>query len=259
MSVELWKSIFDWATVVFIACTVFTGAGALITGDILTKRQAKELREFQLKIEAEQRETAKAQAKAFEAQLALRKAAEYAATPRRIILGNRNGDQEIREARFKELGKYSATQAVIVYVQDEEAQILAFDVRAALLKSGWKSVSVVNLASTPIPLGFIEEGIQVRTMLPMNPSDISIPPSGAAPPPVVNALIALLNLDLGPPTGSPFGVRWEPDGFIHGKHPAGLIRYGFKIPENGVVITVGRKPTEQAFWGIPDLPTPEKK
>jgi len=34
MSVELWKVDFDGATVVFIACTVFTGAGALITGDI---------------------------------------------------------------------------------------------------------------------------------------------------------------------------------------------------------------------------------
>src|SRR5258708_19373449 len=96
-------------------------------------------------------------------------------------------------------------------------------------------------------------------MVRMNAFEISMRSGGGTPPPVVKGVIGLLNLDLGPPTGSPFGVRWEPDGFIHGKHPAGLIMYGFKIPENGVVITVGRKPTEQAFWGIPDLPTPEKK
>jgi hypothetical protein len=46
VSVELLKSIFDWATVVFIALTVFTGAGALITGDIINKRQDAILHKF---------------------------------------------------------------------------------------------------------------------------------------------------------------------------------------------------------------------
>jgi len=46
MSVELWKSIFDWVTVVLIALTVFSGAGALITGNIIGKRQDARLRQF---------------------------------------------------------------------------------------------------------------------------------------------------------------------------------------------------------------------
>ncbi|HLO07206.1 MAG TPA: hypothetical protein VK198_11225, partial [Terriglobales bacterium] len=46
MSVELLKSICDWLTVVLIALTVASGAGALITGDIISKRQEARLREF---------------------------------------------------------------------------------------------------------------------------------------------------------------------------------------------------------------------
>ena len=39
MSVELWKSIFDWAAVVLVGLTFIAGAGALITGKILADRQ----------------------------------------------------------------------------------------------------------------------------------------------------------------------------------------------------------------------------
>lgn len=46
MSVELWKSIFDWSTVILIALTVVSGAGALITGDIINKRQDNRLHQF---------------------------------------------------------------------------------------------------------------------------------------------------------------------------------------------------------------------
>jgi hypothetical protein len=46
MSVELLKSICDWLTVVLIALTVASGAGALITGDIISKRQEARLRKF---------------------------------------------------------------------------------------------------------------------------------------------------------------------------------------------------------------------
>jgi len=46
MSTELWKSAFDWASVVLIALTFVSGAGALITGGIIGKRQEAKLREF---------------------------------------------------------------------------------------------------------------------------------------------------------------------------------------------------------------------
>lgn len=46
MSLELWKSLFDWATILFIALTVLTGAGAIITGNKLGERQDTKLRQF---------------------------------------------------------------------------------------------------------------------------------------------------------------------------------------------------------------------
>jgi hypothetical protein len=35
MSVEFWKQIFDWASVILVGLTFAVGAGALITGKIL--------------------------------------------------------------------------------------------------------------------------------------------------------------------------------------------------------------------------------
>ena len=63
MSLESWKSIFDWATIIFIALTVITGAGALITGDKLGKRQEEKSHNFQLKLTEAQRELSEQQAK----------------------------------------------------------------------------------------------------------------------------------------------------------------------------------------------------
>jgi hypothetical protein len=145
-----------------------------------TAKSETEQREKELA--TEQRKTAEAQLKAAEVQLALRKATESAAASRRIVMGNRNGDESIRRAKFEEVSKYRDTAAIILFVSDDEAEILAHDIEAALLSCGWNSVSVASLASTSIPSGFIQEGVQIRTMLPINPSDASVPPSGATPP-----------------------------------------------------------------------------
>ena len=64
MSLELWKSIFDWATIIFIALTVFTGAGALITGDKLGKRQEAQLRQFDAGLTGAKMELVKQQERA---------------------------------------------------------------------------------------------------------------------------------------------------------------------------------------------------
>src|SRR5882762_806953 len=79
MSVELWKTIFDWATVALAAFTFVALAGAVFTGNILNERQAKELRDFQLKVETEQQKTARAQEQAADAQLRLQQITEYVA------------------------------------------------------------------------------------------------------------------------------------------------------------------------------------
>lgn len=61
MSVELWKSIFDWAAVVLVGFTMIAGAGALITGKILNNRQDEKLREFRTELIAAQTELGKQQ------------------------------------------------------------------------------------------------------------------------------------------------------------------------------------------------------
>jgi hypothetical protein len=43
LSVDSWKIFFDWVSVVLIALTVVSGAGAVITGRIINDRQAREV------------------------------------------------------------------------------------------------------------------------------------------------------------------------------------------------------------------------
>jgi hypothetical protein len=181
----------------------------------------------------------------------VRSAAEAAVTDRHIIFD----DKPDRKAKCEALRKYRDTPVTIVFVPENEARTLALEIRAELWMCGWQrdSVMVESQLSTPIPPGEITEGVQIRTMLPRNPADIAIPPDGATQPPVVTALMELLILDLS--TRIP-GVLWAPDGYINGAHPEGLIMYGFKIPENGMVITVGRNPSELYLLAVPHTPNP---
>jgi hypothetical protein len=71
MPLELWKSVFDWATIIFIALTVFTGAGALITGDKLGKRQEEQLRQFDKDLTDAKAKLTKQQGRAVEAERSL--------------------------------------------------------------------------------------------------------------------------------------------------------------------------------------------
>lgn len=73
MPIELWKSIFDWATVVLIALTVVSGAGAIITGDIIGKAQDDRLHQFENDLTESKTELAKAEKAASDAALALEK------------------------------------------------------------------------------------------------------------------------------------------------------------------------------------------
>lgn len=46
MSVETWKSFFDTATVVLLFLTFLAGAGVLLSGNVINRRQAGQLKEF---------------------------------------------------------------------------------------------------------------------------------------------------------------------------------------------------------------------
>jgi septal ring factor EnvC (AmiA/AmiB activator) len=47
MTVEGWKSLFDWGTVILLFLTFAFGAGALITGGILGKQEEEKSRQFE--------------------------------------------------------------------------------------------------------------------------------------------------------------------------------------------------------------------
>lgn len=64
MSVETLKSIFDTATVVLLFLTFACGAGALITGNVMNKRQAEQLRQLGLDVAQANQRSAEANEKA---------------------------------------------------------------------------------------------------------------------------------------------------------------------------------------------------
>lgn len=73
MSLDAGKTFFEIGGVILLFLTFVFGVGVLLTGNQINARQAKELREFQLKLEGEQQRTADAQQKASASQLALQK------------------------------------------------------------------------------------------------------------------------------------------------------------------------------------------
>jgi len=73
MSVEWWKSIFDWSAVIFIGGSFVTGAGALITGNIIAKRQESRLHKFDKDLTDARIELGKQQERAANAEMELEK------------------------------------------------------------------------------------------------------------------------------------------------------------------------------------------
>jgi hypothetical protein len=125
MSVDLWKSIFDWATVALIALTVVSGAGALITGDIINKRQQARVRQFDSDLEKQKGETAKAQAQVLRLQ--------QQRLPRTLKFDSNESLQALVESL-----KHKPFTAEILYKKgDGEASWFAEQIRGLLLSAGW--------------------------------------------------------------------------------------------------------------------------
>jgi hypothetical protein len=79
MSVELWKAVFDWAAVVLVGLTFIAGAGALITGRILSDRQDTQLRSFRTDLTTAQTDLARQQERAAKAEGLIADAGRHAA------------------------------------------------------------------------------------------------------------------------------------------------------------------------------------
>lgn len=171
MSVEFWKTVFDWATVVLIALTVFTGAGAIITGNILGKRQAQQI--------ADANERAEKEAKARVAMLAELKWRDFT---------NEQMDT------FVATVKGTITELNVFTLPDPEAARFGFTVMHGLQEAGvkvhWYRVNapyffIPGISSTGLTLyespnkeatkvlseAFVRVGQATMRLMPENPAD----------------------------------------------------------------------------------------
>jgi hypothetical protein len=240
-AVEFWDRVGIWALVVGavlgVAALLITAASAYILYRVADKAQmdlVSESKSSAERIAGLNNETERLKAENLKFQKALQ--------PRRISMGSREGDHEIRASRFAEVAKYSHMVAYISVVPDFEAQILASDIGFALKKSGWTVRS-----TDAISVGLIMEGVRVITLenppiITHDPMKIEMVPFSAASE-AGRAVVGLLTLDLGPPHGPPFfGVNWGPE--YKGEEWSFLSKQtSFEFNDNTVLILVGMKPT----------------
>lgn len=130
MSLEWWKSAFEWGGVIAVLASFLCGAGAIIFNNRINRIQAGELRNFQLRMEQEQQKTALAQQNAAEAQRAL---AQYV-----DVVARSANPRHIDFKRFVELlqGKPKGSVKMWYQPDDDEAKEFAFQIYRGLGSTG---------------------------------------------------------------------------------------------------------------------------
>jgi hypothetical protein len=130
MSLESWKSFFEIGGVTLLFLTFIFGTGALFTSTRINKRQAEQIRLFE-------KELAKAQKEAAEAQLALKQYVEARTSPRSARLSKDR--QRIVDA----LKGKATSRFEILYVRDDEDGYDLGRLLADILKeAGWTFVEL---------------------------------------------------------------------------------------------------------------------
>jgi hypothetical protein len=140
MTIEAWKSFFEYGGVILLFLTFVFGAGAVIAANRINRAQARELRDFQLRIEGEQQKTAEAQKEAAQAQLALSQSL--------FAFARRAGDRVLDSGKFIDGLKDKPKRTVEIWCRpdDTEAERFSEDILRAVMSVGWPaSVRVFNL------------------------------------------------------------------------------------------------------------------
>jgi len=182
----------------------------------------------------------------------LKKYLAQLATPRDIIISDRDGDHEERTVRFAEVKKYPGTVVVIQWIPEFEPQTYARHLAGALNDCGWR-VELTTPQQSHIPYELMQEGVRVATLEeslfePGDPSSAKpkhpFPSRSKAFAPAT-ALVKLLDLDLGPPYGPEyFGVHWQPE--WNDPRFSSFTKLGVVFPDAAVLVLVGSKPAEYA-------------
>jgi hypothetical protein len=201
MSIELWKTIFDWGAVVLVGFTLITGAGALITGRIINDRQSAQLQKIRTDLTANQTELAKQQERAAkaDAQVAgLQKAAsdaqsaqqrvateletqrERAAKAEAVLLRleNRQGNRYVKNHSVSKGLKGKSTGTVIIWYQpnDPEAYWFANSISGELLAANWNIPIPVPIPDNISSVAFLGPEYQTFSAA-VEKLDRTIPPA----------------------------------------------------------------------------------
>ncbi len=175
MSLESWKSVFDWVALIAVFVTFAFGVGALWTGNIISHRQVERLRRFDSDLTAAKSDLAKQQERAAKAEASIATAEQHSAEANAKAEGFRadiakanesamqakaqvaeataeaaranlelarvkmprslNEEQKERVARI--LDRFPNTQFAFVVFSDPESLALLNDIDSALQKTSW--------------------------------------------------------------------------------------------------------------------------
>jgi len=146
MSVELWKSIFDWAAVIMAALTFVAGAGALITGNILSDRQDEQLKQFNKDLTDARERSAKLEVEA----LTLRKEL-ISQGPRVNLLYGQTGEKFVAALKLFPKQKVEIRYSSLAFNQfhvDSDTMGVAMRLQYLLGQAGWEVEPLLRDNST---------------------------------------------------------------------------------------------------------------
>jgi len=157
MSLETWKSIADWASIILVALTVASGSAALILGGRINQKQDEQLREFNAKLTEAKTGLSKQEERAANAErdlagvkeeLSKAKTREAEAEKRLEEVQKKQAPRWISTDKFAiAFGKAHPGKAFIQYqTGNEEIALFASSVAPALVATGW------HLMESPRPV-----------------------------------------------------------------------------------------------------------
>lgn len=170
MTVESLKSLFDIGAVILLFLTFAFGAGGLITGNLINKRQAAQLREFQLEISQSNERSAEANEKAAEAnETAERERLARIELQEKVAW--RTLDKKQWQALISSLSVFAGQLGECSFLSsDMEAFSFSSEIATALRAAKWRVIppnpNVVTVKETSLPttdssIQHIDFGVEV--------------------------------------------------------------------------------------------------
>src|SRR5437868_5824766 len=233
---ENWGTVFaDCLIVLGVYCEIHFGRKASAGNVELRRRSEQKVAEANSRAAEAQLETERLRAANLSVQRLL--------TPRRISMFDKDGDAQIRQARFKVVAAFAGTKALLQWVPDLEAKRLAGDIAHALASAEWQ-IQIVDEAAPLIAPGLIFDGVHSFTKEGSMWERTESGKPRYAPPalsPASRAALALksfLNMDLGE-LAPYWGVMYHAE---YSDVPSILGPVRYEIPEGSVLVLVGTRP-----------------